>query len=181
MKPYSNSGTSNRLTIGCLLYKLFVCFFNKDPAVQTFSGATAVTYQEDVATTVTITSDVKNIASAGNNVVGVTGSDANFKFEAVLSDVDLAAGGTDTLSIAAIPLTVLPSTMAQQRLDAQATLSFTMTASVTIAAAKCPNVEYFCIRLSEGSGATYTDPQTSNNIMCVIIESVKYCASGKAF
>ena len=147
-----------------------------DLTITNFTDATALRYIENVRASVTFNTIIKNIASPGNNVIGVTGNAANFKFEAVLSDSDLSVGGTNEIQVT--PLTVLPFTVAQQRLDAQTTLAITVTGTVDISQAECPDVLYICIRLLEGANASFKDLQKSNNIVCVNIEKVKVCSSG---
>ena len=138
---------------------------------------------QTVSTTVDFTADVTNMAASsnGNDIPSVMSPSENFQFTVRISDVDLADPvAMDTLSFSAVTPTITSGDVSQALAAQAPAITFTGTASITVDPSQCPNVRYMCILLSAGSGALYTDADTSSpsNIQCTDIRSNVICTPG---
>ncbi len=113
-------------------------------------------------------------------MLAVTGSDVNYALQLQLSDVDMSVAA-DTLGLTAVTPSMATADL-QLALSAGGSHQETMsgTASLTVPAAQCTAVQYVCVVLSEGVGASYTDADNSSvsNVMCEDISARKSCAPG---
>ena len=152
-----------------------------DPSVKDFRETGNVNLVKDTAATVNLQIDIENVGApgSGNDIVAVTGGNDNFKFLIYLSDVDMEFGN-DNLNLAAIPPTITTAADLKQALPVGSSNMKTIaaTASVTIPAAYCAQVSHLCAVLSEGTGASYKDAATTNNIKCKDISAQKGCNAG---
>ena len=138
---------------------------------------------QTVSTTVDFTADVTNMATSGNgnDIPLVMSPSENFQFRVQISDVDLADPvAMDTLSFSAVTPTITNGDVSQALAAQASAITFTGTASITVNPSQCPDVRYMCILLSAGSGALYTDADTSSssNIQCTDITSNIICTPG---
>ena len=146
-------------------------------------GNSDVYIAQTVPTTVDFSVDVTNMAASGigNDIPSVTSPSENFQFTVQISDVDLAdPTAMDTLSFSPVTPTIATGDVTQALAAQASAISFTGTASITISSSQCPNVRYMCIHLSGGSGALYTDADTtpSSNTQCTDIRSNIICTPG---
>ena len=146
-------------------------------------GNSDVYIAQTVLTTVDFTTGVTNVAASGigNDIPSVMLPSENFQFTVQISDVDLGLSmAVDTLSFSPVTPTIATGDVAQALAAQASEITFTGTASITISSSQCPNVRYMCIHLSEGSGAPYTDADTtsSSNTQCTDITSNVICSPG---
>ena len=146
-------------------------------------GNSDVYIAQTVLTTVDFTTGVTNVAASGirNDIPSVMLPSENFQFTVQISDVDLGLSmAVDTLSFSPVTPTIATGDVAQALAAQASEITFTGTASITISSSQCPNVRYMCIHLSEGSGAPYTDADTtsSSNTECTNIEMYVTCIPG---
>ncbi|CAD5123008.1 DgyrCDS11396 [Dimorphilus gyrociliatus] len=132
--------------------------------------------------TLSFSFDITNGASAvsGNTVLAVTGVNVNFGFSALLTNADIGGGGTDTLSQTPVAVTVSLASL-QQSLAPSATATVTGTATITFPSGlQCTQLTHVCITLIVGTGASYTDADTTNNVICLDITNRKTCGPDPA-
>ncbi len=146
-----------------------------------FTDTAGNIFVHDVATTVTFSVDVDNLAAAGsgNDIVAVSGAgNANFAFQLQFSDVNMTTS-TDTLNI--LPSTPAMTTDLQQGLAGGAQLTVAGSDSVTIPSVQCSAVKFLCVLMVPATGASYTDadPAAASNIFCIDISGRKACGPGK--
>ena len=159
-------------------------FVISDPSVTGVTYANSDVYiAQTVSTTVDFTADVTNMAASsnGNDIPSVMSPSENFQFTVRISDVDLAdPAAMDTLSFSAVTPTITSGDVSQALAAQAPAITFTGTASITVDPSQCPNVRYMCILLSAGSGALYTDADTSSpsNTRCRNIEMYVTCLPG---
>ena len=136
---------------------------------------------QTVPTTITFDVDLRNVASVGNgnDIPAAPGSSDNFKFMVQLSDVDMNSN-MDTLSIMSVTPTITTGDLKQALIAQAAATTFTGTATLTITAGQCPNVQFLCIILEAVTGAPFTDADTSDssNTICTDITSNIICSPG---
>ena len=155
-----------------------------DPSVTDMTYANLDVYiAQTVSTTVDFTADVTNMAASGNgnDIPLVMSPSENFQFTVQISDVDLADPmAVDTLSFSPVTLTITTGDVSQALAAQAPAITFTGTATVTVNPYQCPNVRYMCVLLSAGSGALYTDAETSSssNIQCTDIRNNVICTPG---
>ena len=136
---------------------------------------------QTVPTTITFDVDLMNVASAGtrNDIPSVTGPSENFEFTVQLSDVDMNSA-SDGLGMTPVTPTITVGDVTQGLVAQAAATTFTGTATVTISAVDCPSVQFMCIHLTTGTGALYTDADStpSSNTICTDVTSNVLCAPG---
>lgn len=151
-----------------------------DPSVTDFQESADAELQQDVSTTVSIDVEITNSAAtgSGNNILGVS-SGNNFHMELQLSDVDMASN-SDSLGLSATSVTADTPAKLQQALATSASDTISITADVTIPQSDCENIHFLCVILSEGTGASFHDADSSNNIRCKNIDAQKGCDPGES-
>ena len=157
--------------------------FIVDPSVDTFSDTSTNIFvmgvAQSVAYSITVKNDATSTTDSGNDIIAATGANANYQLGLQFSDVDLGAGGTDTLSHSASTVT-LSTSDAQQSLAAAASFTVTGTHSLTLTSGDCAKAQYLCAVLTIPGTATYTDadPAMTSNSNCFPITSKKTCEPG---
>ena len=143
-------------------------------AIYALGQTVAVTFSFSFKNNGPLTTDTIPPVNVGNE---------NFKFDLQLSDADLGAGGSDTISQTAVTASsVTLNTLLG--LSAGATTAVeTGTASVTVPSvvADCNKFRYICIEVKAGSGAGFTDVDTTatSNIKCHDLNARIVCAPGE--
>ena len=163
------------------LRRLFVF---TDPSVTGFSftvASAAQTLTHDERTTININIIVTNVASAAprNNIVSVSGNGKeNFAFEMRISDVDMETD-TDTLGLYPSPAAI--TTDLKRGLTTGSSVTFVGSADVTLPSAFCVLARYMCVRLMNGTDASYTDANvgSTSNVRCATIYSRTICETGR--
>ena len=157
-----------------------------DPQVSSAAFADSTIYiQQGVATSIDLTWDLDNAATAGdrNDIPAVGSSEKNFNFAVDLSDADLSASGSsDGLSFSEVSVSSLTSGTFNQALVAGGSATaFAATVSVTLSSADCPTAAWVCIKLTTGADAKYTDADTAetSNIACADITAQIVCVPGR--
>ena len=148
--------------------------------MKSFTLPSGLKLKPGVATAVLVTTDIKNEAATGHNIVSVTDPSQNFVLELSITDGDISAGQPNTLGEPVITVPISPASDLQGALDAGVTKTMSGTASVTLSSAACPNAKFFCLVLKEGPGASFTDSVKSNNVMCLDILQIKECSTGNS-
>ena len=157
------------------------CIFS-DPSVSLITESSGSLFIKGDVETFNIAVTLENDASfgSGNNIPAASGSNSNFAFTVHLSDVDLSAGGVDTLGIST---SLVTSDDLQQSLDASTSVMISGTADLTTPTSSldCEITQYLCIGVAVGSGALYQDVDNSpsSNVVCNDISSSKTCDPGE--
>ena len=159
----------------------FVCLSTSDPRVQSFADLSSLVFAQGNPVEVELDVHIRNDAlpASGNDILAVTGTNANYKFELQFSDVDIGNGNIDTLLIPTVETTF--STSLADFLAAASTTNFAGMASVTIPMDDCLDVSFLCIILSTtGIGSSYidSDPSQTSNADCENISTQKSCFPG---
>ena len=146
-------------------------------------GNSDVYIAQSVSTTVHFSADVMNVAASGNgnDIPSVMLPSENFQFTVQISNVDLADPlAVDTLSFSPVTPTISTGNVEQALAAQVSAIPFTGIADITLTPAQCPDARYMCIHLSAGSGALYTDADTSpsSNTQCTDITSNIICTPG---
>ena len=154
-----------------------------DPSTADFNESSDVIFKQGESTALSFFVSLINSATAasGNDILAVSGTDVNFDVQLQLSDVDISVAA-DTLGLSPITPNIDTAEL-QVALAAGGSVSqiLTGTATVTIDAAVCTDVQYLCAVLSEGVNASYTDADNSSasNIACEDISTRKTCEPGR--
>ena len=152
-----------------------------DPNVQSIADLSSITFAQGMAVSLTLAVQLRNdaVPASGNDILAVTGGNANYEFTLQFSDVDIGNGDTDTLSITPVA-TVFTSSLADS-LAAASTVNLAGSASITLASGNCLDASFLCIILTtSGIGASYidSDPSENSNIHCEDISTQKSCFPG---
>ena len=151
-----------------------------DPMVSSMTLTNGAFLQKDTTVTfvydVDITNDEVSATHNGNDIAGVTSPDENFAFQFILTDTD-----PPTLSdyLASSPYTPTTSDDLSQSLAAQDSTTFTLSVDIDLPDADCGTVTYLCVYLTVGTGASYTDNDEANNILCTDVTAMKSCDPGE--
>ena len=164
----------------CLCVFVSVCV-SVDPSVTGFREKTVPKpiLEKGVEEDIKLEVDIENVGApgSGNDIAAVTGSDANFRFSLFLSDVDMQFTSSN-LNFLISTFNVKESLQQSLNVGASNKKTFTIAAKVTMPSAHCASITRLCLVLSEGRGASYKDASTRNNIMCIVISSIKQCDAG---
>ena len=149
--------------------------------MNSFTDTSGNVFVQDVPTPVSYNIVIDNAATvvtdSGNDIIAVTGTDANYAVALQFSNVDLGAGGSDTLSHTpeAIALSTADS---QQSLAAGSSFTLSGSKSITLSSGNCANALYLCTVLTVPGTASYADIAATNNIKCISISTKKSCKPG---
>lgn len=149
-----------------------------DPSLISVTEAANANLDTGTAKTISISVSIQNKATSGsgNDLLGVVSPSVNFVLESQFSDVDVGASGIDTLSLSKSPIAISLAADAVKAINQGATETIGATASVTIpSGSTCQQVSFLCFHLSAGSGASYVDANTNNNVVCKDISAQKAC------
>ena len=135
------------------------------------------TFIQGTPVTINVEVDIQNQAVVGNNILAVTGGGVNYVLQLEFTNVDIKTS-INTLMESSAPVTF--SSSVQQGLASSASITLVGTASVTLSATDCPNVQYLCVRLSAGMGASYIDINNNDNsnAYCIDVTSRMQCQTG---
>lgn len=152
-----------------------------DPNVQSIADLPSITFAQGMAVSLMLAVQLRNdaVPASGNDILAVTGGNANYEFTLQFSDVDIGNGDTDTLSITPVA-TAFTSSLADS-LAAASTVNLAGSASITLASGDCLDASFLCIILTtSGIGASYIDrdPSENSNIHCEDISTQKSCFPG---
>ena len=152
-----------------------------DPNVQSFADLSSITFAQGQAVSLTLAVQIRNdaVPASGNDILAVTGGNANYEFTLQFSDVDVGSGNTDTLSIT--PMVTAFTSSLSDSLAASNTVNLAGSASITLASGDCLDASFLCIILTtSGIGASYidSDPSDNSNVHCEDISTQKSCFPG---
>ena len=133
------------------------------------------------AVSINLDVEIRNDAlpASGNNILAVTGGNANYAFTLQFSDANIGNGDTDMFATS--PITPVISSSVADNLAATATTNLAGTAMVTLASGNCIDTSFLCLRMmTTGIGASYLDfdSSDSSNVHCQDISAQKSCFPG---
>ena len=142
-----------------------------------FRDTTTPIFVEGTLINVDIEVDVENQAAPGNDILAVTGGDANYALELVFTDVDLQSAAD---SLGETPAAVTISSDVQQGLASSDTITLEGSAGVILSTTNCHNVQFLCARLRAGSDASYIDSNDADysNSRCIDVTNRIQCQTG---
>ena len=77
--------------------------------------------------------------------------------------------------------TVSPDADRQQGIMASSSTALSASANIALSSGTCNSITHMCAVVLSGTGASYTDPDDTNNAQCVDITSRIICSPGEMF
>ena len=136
---------------------------------------------EGDTTGLSIAVQIANTASSqsGNDILPVTSPDVNYAFTVRITSADVASGGSDSLDLVPSTAVILNDTLASAALAAGLALTVDLQVDVDLPYGSCSDAAYLCVNVTADAGASFVDADSSDNVICEDISSMRQCTPGE--